>query len=181
MNPPFDLARPDPAWFIRSHGEDGSADIHGVGHATRVTIHAVELATVLGLAGWQVESARLAGLWHDIGREHDGGDYFHGARSAGKVIGLGLHRGIALPVLEVALLAVNFHNVEDRWGEDAARFATEPGAALAVFRVLKDADALDRVRFGPGHLKLHLLRFPESRCRVDRAFELVRATEEEGP
>jgi len=173
MNPPIALARPDRAWFIRSTGEDGSADIHGVGHATRVTIHAVELATVLRLPDRQVEAARLAGLWHDIGREHDGGDYFHGARSAGKVIGLGLHRGIALPVLELALLAVNFHNVEDRWGEDAARFATEPGAALAVFRVLKDADALDRVRFGRNRLDPRLLRFEASHAMVARAVELL--------
>lgn len=74
----------------------------------------------------------------------DGGDYFHGARSAGKVIGLGLHRGIAPLTLEVALLTVTLHNVEDRRGEEAARRATDPGGALAVYRVLKDADALDR-------------------------------------
>ena len=173
MNPPVALARPDPAWFIRSDGEDGSQDIHGVGHATRVTIHAVELATALGLPDWQVEAARLAGLWHDIGREHDGGDYFHGARSAGKVIGLGLHRGIALPILEVALLAVNFHNVEDRRGEDAARYATDPAAALAVFRVLKDADALDRVRFGLNRLDPKQLRFDASHDRIVRAVGLL--------
>ncbi len=174
MNPPVALARPDPAWFIRSDGEDGSQDIHGVGHATRVTIHAVELATALGLPDWQVEAARLAGLWHDIGREHDGGDYFHGARSAGKVIGLGLHRGIALPILEVALLAVNFHNVEDRRGEDAARYATDPAAALAVFRVLKDADALDRVRFGLNRIDPKQLRLEVSHGRIVRAVELLR-------
>ena len=174
MNPPFALDRPDATWFIRSTGEDGSADIHGVDHATRVTIHAVELATALRLPDWQVEAARLAGLWHDIGREHDGGDYFHGARSAGKVIGLGLHRGMALPILEVALLAVNFHNVEDRWGEEAARFATEPTAALAVFRVLKDADALDRVRFGRNRLDPKQLRLEASHDRIGRALELLR-------
>ena len=174
MNLPSALAGPDPAWFIRSNGEDGSADIHGVGHATRVTIHAVELATALRLPDWQVEAARLAGLWHDIGREHDGGDYFHGAKSAGKVVGLGLHRGVALPTLEVALLAVTFHNVEDRRGEDAARYATDPAAALAVFRVLKDADALDRVRFGLNRIDPKQLRLEVSHGRIVRAVELLR-------
>ncbi len=167
--------RPDPAWFIRPGGEDGSGHIHGTGHAARVTIHAGELATVLGLADWQVQAARLAGLWHDIGREHDGGDYFHGARSAGKVVGLGLHRGVARPVLEVALLAVTFHSAEDRRGEEASRYATNPAAALSVFRVLKDADALDRVRFGRNGLDLRLLRFKESHAMVGRAVELVRS------
>jgi HD superfamily phosphodiesterase len=167
--------RPDPAWFIRPGGEDGSEHIHGTGHATRVTMHAVELATVLGLAGWQVEAARLAGLWHDIGREHDGGDYFHGARSAGKVVGLGLHRGVDRPVLEVALLAVTYHSAEDRRGEEASRHATNPGAALSVYRVLKDADALDRVRFGRHGLDPNLLRFEESHAMIARAVELVRS------
>jgi HD superfamily phosphodiesterase len=166
---------PDPAWFVRSHGEDGSSLIHGVGHARRVTAHAFELAMALRLPAWQVEAARLAGLWHDIGREHDGGDYFHGARSAGKVIGLGLHRGVAPATLEVALLAVTFHNVPDSWGERAAGEASDRTSALAVFRVLKDADALDRVRFGPRGLDPTLLRFKESHARIERAVELVRS------
>jgi HD superfamily phosphodiesterase len=167
--------RPDPTWFIRASGEDGSADIHGTGHATRVTTHAVELATVLGLADWQVEAARLAGLWHDIGREHDGGDYFHGARSAGKIVGLGLHRGVERPVLEAALLAVTYHSAEDRRGEEASRYTKNPAAALAVYRVLKDADALDRVRFGRFGLDPNLLRFKESHAMIARAVELLRS------
>jgi HD superfamily phosphodiesterase len=171
----FRPTTPEPAWFVRSDGEDGSKYIHGLGHATRVTIHAVELATALGLGAWQVDAVRLAGLWHDIGREHDGGDYFHGARSAGKVIGLGLHRGVAPLALEVALLAVTFHNVEDRRGEEAARRATDPGGALAVYRVLKDADALDRVRFGRNHLDPKQLRLELSHARIDRAVELFKS------
>lgn len=102
----FTLPRPDPAWFVRSSGHRADGTIHGVRHARRVGVHALELAAELGATAEERE-------------------------------------------------------------------------ALRVLRILKDADALDRVRFGHGHLKLHLLRFPESRCRIDRAFELVRATEEE--
>ncbi|MBK9518151.1 MAG: hypothetical protein IPO09_12540 [Anaeromyxobacter sp.] len=167
------LTRPDPAWFIRPDGEDGSATIHGVGHVTRVTVHAVELATQLGLAGWQVEAARLAGLWHDIGREHDGGDYFHGGRSAGKAVGLGLHLGVEPRTLEVALFAVTYHAVEDHWGEEASELTSDPAATLAVYRVLKDADALDRVRFGRHRLDVRQLRHPEARVRIERAVQLV--------
>ena len=50
----------------------------------------------------------------------------------------------------------------------------DPEAALRVFRVLKDADALDRVRLGD--LDVSYLRFPESVQRVDRAWELLAAS-----
>ncbi len=79
--------------------------------------------------------------------------------------------------VESARLAVTFHNVEDRRGEDAARCTTDPAAALAVFRVLKDADALDRVRFGRNRLDLRQLRFEESHPMVAKAAELVRSGE----
>lgn len=170
---PAPITRPDPAWFRRSGGEDASTGIHGVDHVTRVTVHAVELALALGLPPWQVEAARLAALWHDIGRERDGADFHHGARSAGKVLGLGLHAGVAPPVLELALLAVTFHAGDDRWGEAEARRLPDPEAALAVFRVLKDADALDRVRFGRSGLDARLLRLEASRRRIRRAVELL--------
>jgi len=48
--------------------------------------------------------------------------------------------------------------------------------ALSVFQVLKDADALDRVRLGD--LDPSYLRFPESLERVDIAWELLAASEE---
>ena len=45
-------------------------------------------------------------------------------------------------------------------------------AVLRVFRVLKDADALDRVRLGD--LDPSYLRFEVSRESVERAWELLR-------
>ncbi len=174
------LRRPDPAWFVRPSGFQAAGTIHGIDHARRVGVHALELAAELGATDLEREALRLAALWHDIGRESDGGDYFHGARSAGKVTGLGLHRGVERPVLELALFAITYHVPPDAWGEGAARERADPGSALLVLRILKDADALDRARFGRGHIDPGLLRFPESHRRIERAFELVRITGEEG-
>ncbi len=47
---------------------------------------------------------------------------------------------------------------------------------MAGVRVLKDADALDRVRLGRYDLDVGQLRFPESVQRVDRAWELLEAS-----
>jgi hypothetical protein len=165
---------PDASWFLRPDGEDGSAGVHGIAHAWRVGVHASELAEALSLPPWEREALRLAALWHDIGRDSDGGDYFHGGKSAGKVVGLGLHRGVEPVTLEVALLAVTFHSATDRWGEEAAAKSSDPDAALRVYRLLKDADGLDRIRLGARRLDVAMLRFPESRARIERARELLR-------
>jgi len=172
------VPHPDPAWFLRSSGEEASGTIHGVAHARRVAVHALDLADALGASRVERDAVLLAALWHDIGREHDGGDYFHGARSAGKVLGLGLHRGVPPRVLELALFACTYHVPEDGWAERAARYESDPRAALRVLRILKDADALDRVRLGERSLKTDFLRLPESLGLVELAWALLRATEE---
>jgi putative nucleotidyltransferase with HDIG domain len=160
-------------WFLRPDGSDGALGIHGLGHTLRVSTHASEIADALDLAPWEREALSRAALWHDIGRTHDGADYYHGAKSAGKVVGMGLSQGMDPVVLETALFAVTHHCGSERHAERAAEWTVDPDAALRVFRVLKDADALDRVRLGD--LDVSFLRFEVSRSRVDRAWELLGA------
>lgn len=166
---------PDAAWFVRPDGKDGASGIHGVGHVWRVGVHARELAEALRLPPLEREALRLAALWHDIGRTCDGRDDLHGAKSAGKVAGLGLHRGVDARTLAVALFAVTYHSAPDRVGEDAAEGEDDPDATLRVFRVLKDADGLDRLRLGEHKLDVRQLRHAEARRRVARAWELLRS------
>jgi hypothetical protein len=181
MTPPPPLAsllsslpRPDPRWFVRPTGEDASRTIHGVPHTLRVMIHAWEIAEALRISEEERASAVLAALWHDIGRTHDGGDYYHGAKSAGKVVGLRLHAGLPAGRVEVALYAVTHHSGDEGHAVPAASWLPDPDAALRVFRILKDADGLDRVRLGEGDLDVSYLRLPGSRSRVQRAWELLR-------
>jgi hypothetical protein len=177
----------DPAWFMRPSGYDASQSIHGVGHTRRVWTHAMALAESLGLKSWQREALHYSAMWHDIGRTNDWGDYYHGAKSAGKVVAFGLHEGIEPLVYETALYAITHHCGSEPHGERAAATVSyfEPGpdlslverraderGALHVFRALKDADALDRVRLGD--LDTRHLRFPESLQRVDIAERLYR-------
>ena len=166
------LPAPDPRWFLRPDGRDGSPGIHGVGHTLRVLIHAVELGEALGIPPWETEAVRAAALWHDIGRTDDGADYYHGAKSAGKVVGLGLYRRLPPHVAQTALYAVTHHSGSEEHGLRAGQRMPEPGSALRVFRILKDADGLDRVRLGD--LDPSYLRLPPSPSRVARARELLR-------
>ena len=165
------LPRPERAWFIRPDGYDASGPIHGVGHTRRVMIHAVEIAEAVGASPWEREAVIRATLWHDIGRTDDGADYYHGAKSAGKVVGLGLHRGLPPDIVEVALYAVTHHSGREDYGVSAAEDFPVPQSALLVFQILKDADALDRVRFHD--LDVSRLRLEPSRLREPRAQELL--------
>jgi HD superfamily phosphodiesterase len=165
------LPKPDPAWFLRPDGRDGSTGLHGVGHTLRVMFHAFELGHETAQAPWEREALTLAALWHDIGRTHDGVDYYHGAKSAGKVVGLGLHRDVAPRVLETALYAVTHHSGSEEHGERAAQSLPDPDGALRIFRALKDADGLDRVRLDD--LDVEYLRLAAARERVDRAWDLL--------
>lgn len=166
------LPRPDPVWFIRPDGSDPSRRIHGVSHTRRVMIHAAEIADALEVPALEREAVLLAALWHDIGRTDDGVDYYHGAKSAGKVVGLGLHQGLPPSQVELALYAVTHHSGSEVHGELAARNLVHPAAALRVFRILKDADGLDRVRLGD--LDARFMRLPGSPEREKRAWELLR-------
>ncbi len=156
-----------------------------MGHTSRVLVHTTELADLLDLPAWERAALACAALWHDIGRTHDGVDYFHGAKSAGKVVALGLHFTTPPRVYETALYAITHHCGDEVHAERAAyqvRYCVpsdghelfelvEPESALRVFRLLKDADALDRVRLGD--LDVSYLRYDVSRLRVNRARELL--------
>lgn len=167
-----DLPRIPTAWFMRPNGIDGSRGIHGVSHTLRVWVHATAIAAELAMAEWEREAVRLAALWHDIGRTDDDADYYHGAKSAGKVVGLGLHTYTDPIVREVALFAVTHHSGSEEHAESGALWTPNADATLRVFRVLKDADALDRVRLGD--LDDSYLRTAAAQLRVDRAYELLR-------
>ncbi len=175
----------NPAWFVRPSGNDASRTIHGVGHTSRVLVHTADLADLLDLPAWEREALACAALWHDIGRTHDGVDYYHGAKSAGKAVALGLHFTVQPKVYETALYAITHHCGDEGHAERAAHQVryrvpndgqevferVDPESALRVFRLLKDADALDRVRLGD--LDISYLRYDVSRERVNRARELL--------
>lgn len=161
----------EPYWFARPDGSSGAYGLHGTGHTKRVLSHARDIAAELELADWEREAIELAACWHDIGRTHDGVDYYHGAKSAGKVVGLDLHLGIEPVILEAALFAITHHCGSESHAEQAVQWTSEPEATLRIFRVLKDADALDRVRLGG--LDTSFLRFEVSRDYVPRAWVLL--------
>ncbi len=149
-------ARPEVAerWFLHF------SRLHGVTHTQRVHIHAKRLLELLAWSRADGELVLRAALWHDIGRHGDGVEPGHGASSAARADELGLTADLAPADAAVVRFAILRHSLSDRGApglaaelaacEDGARRLAEPERALRVLWLLKDADALDRVRLGFG-------------------------------
>jgi len=123
-----------------------ASHLHTVRHTQRVHIHAQRLLRALAWPDEDAELALSAALWHDIGRTDDSWDPDHGALSARRAVALGLTGALTEAQAGVVLFAVRFHSLGDLAGEEQAPFETDPARALGILRLLKDADALDRVR-----------------------------------
>jgi len=140
------------AWFRHE------SRLHGVRHTQRVHIHAQRLAELLDWREAQTRLVLRAALLHDIGRRHDGLDPWHGAASALRAERLRLVDDLPARERRAVLFAVTCHSRSDGRAraqaakiDDDARAATagdEGLHALDILWLLKDADALDRVRLG---------------------------------
>jgi HD superfamily phosphodiesterase len=154
-------------WFRRR------SRLHGPMHTRRVHVHAQRLLQELG---WPDKDAQLvlrAALWHHIGREGDGGEPGHGRSSARRADELGLTAELTSGDAAVVRFAILRHSLRDRGSAelaeelaesgDQARRLADPERALRVLWLLKDADALDRVRLGLGErADPRQLRHPET-------------------
>ena len=151
--------------------------LHGVSHTQRVHIHARRLVRELRWPGADASVVLSAALWHDIGRVDDGRDPQHGTRSAERVVEFGLHESLLEADARLALLAVRYHCRSDRRGALRTADQDDPERALRILWLLKDADALDRVRLGDGAWEVDstTLRHDCTIEMVDFAEELLEA------
>jgi HD superfamily phosphodiesterase len=156
-------------WFTRDSW------LHGVRHAQRVHVHARRLVRALRWPEADANVALSAALWHDIGRVNDAWDSRHGALSAARVVELGLHESLAEADARLALFAVRYHCRSDGHGALRAAGQDDPERALRILWLLKDADALDRVRLGDGACEVDstALRHHFTPGMIDFAEELL--------
>ena len=141
-------------WF-RHHSR-----LHGVRHTQRVHIHVQRLTEQVGCPRADREVVLCAALWHDIGREGDGVEPSHGRAGVARADELGLTAGLSGADAAIARFAIERHSISDGGAEqraaelagadDPARRLAQPERALRILWLLKDADALDRIRLGFG-------------------------------
>lgn len=139
--------------------------IHGLRHAKRVLLLSLCLALELELTDDEIQLLALTSIYHDIGRMNDWEDPEHGKRSFQKCLDLDLDLEFMDDSEEFEILKYIIENHDE---EDNVAFSNlknykiyDTELALTLLKVLKDADALDRVR--TGDLDFNYLRFPFSK------------------
>ena len=154
--------------YFRRHSE-----LHGFGHTYRVMCHVLAIGGEMNL----IQEKRLAfcaAFVHDMSRKHDGFSLGHGPRAAKEKVSefmpMFLRNGIGEEDRETIQAAVANHSQYTEFKTDNPYFT--------VTALLKDADALDRIRMGHGNLNRKYLRFEVSRNLVDYAAELFFASHE---
>ncbi|MBP5607650.1 MAG: HD domain-containing protein [Lachnospiraceae bacterium] len=145
--------------------------IHGKTHIERVCFHALILANKLDLSAEDTKLLLTASAYHDIGRKNEFVDAEHGLRAANMVDRYVGYDGDDLKILKAAIEAHSrsdslMRDVIDKYG------VADVERALMITQVLKDADALDRVRIYD--LNKKYLRFAESLEQADFAKKLFK-------
>jgi hypothetical protein len=160
---------PSPELFLHR------STLHGQAHVSRVMVHAFRLVAA---TGFTAETARLwsAVYLHDIARRHDGIAPRHGADAWKRLAGLpdvralfarGGVRDGDYPAIQAAVVC---HSVGEPSDDDPHR---------RLVCLLKDADALDRVRLGD--LDPAYLRHSEARGMIEFAERLYELTDRSIP
>lgn len=130
--------------------------IHGLGHIYRVLL----LSLIYfynaddSLSPEDKSILIYFSLLHDIGRTHDGKDDSHGEKSVKKIEAESITiDGLDLTEdgKEIASFIIRCHSISDNEGKEQIRCEMKEeysrNRALKLYRICKDMDALDRVRF----------------------------------
>lgn len=162
-------------FLLQSDYFNHPSDLHGFKHTYRVMCHVLVIGNELHLLR-ETRLAFCAAFVHDMARNHDGFSLRHGPRAAREKVGLFTdlftRNGIAEEDIDEIKLAVANHSQYIEISKN------NPG--YKVVALLKDADALDRIRLGDGNLNTRYLRYEVSKTLIDFARKLFFASDEKG-
>ena len=137
------------------------SDMHGQLHEQRVLLLSLTIAHYLNLPNPDRHILAEAAIYHDTQRNNDGVDDRHG-QCARIYYTENWHD--PNPLTE---LLIEYHCLPDEHGyqriQETSCLKDQEEHAKLLFDIFKDADALDRVRFGPENLDVNMLRLPISK------------------
>lgn len=146
--------------------------IHGIKHTYRVMIHCLRLGKITGKV-LEAKNAFFGAYIHDMARLHDGYCTRHGADAARFKLPLYYdlfkRNGANSDDLKIIQQIVTWHSLPNEPTRDHNIWPT-----LAI---LKDADALDRIRLGEHDLNPDYLRHPETHKSIIFGEELFYKTD----
>ena len=131
------------------HFSLADSEKHTKDHCARVLLFALLIADKMALPHDRQTVLCAAAVFHDSRRKDDWLDVGHGQRAADYYLEYCRKHLISFDERTYQVMA--FHDRDDALGE-AALAKEEDGVLL--YRIFKDADALDRFRLGPGKLNV---------------------------
>lgn len=125
----------------------------------------------MGLTEREKDILCLAAVFHDSRREDEGLDKGHGLRAAEYY---GHYCTVNnLPFVPEVHLICAYHDHDDSEGiADITHLIENAEGCIRLYRVFKDADALDRFRLGPNGLDVRFLRNAQALELVETAKEI---------
>lgn len=144
------------------------SEIHTEEHCARVLLFALLIAEEMKLPQDDREALGAASVFHDSRRMEDGYDTGHGDRAAAYYREYCQKGGLAYDqrVFDV----MSYHDRDDPVGIKAMKQKKPPlKDEILLYKIFKDADALDRFRLGPNGLDPRFLRTKEAKRLVSYA------------
>ena len=139
---------------------------HGKLHEARVLMLCLLLADKLSLPSSDMTALSMAAIYHDTQRKNDGEDTEHGKYACEYYVKNERN------VDDTVKFLIEYHCRPDVDGYEEIKrnrkLSKNRSRNMLLFKVFKDADALDRVRFGIKDLDIRKLRLQES-----KSFSLV--------
>lgn len=146
---------------------DHASSLHGIMHTYRVMSHVILLGIQTGVLA-EARNAFFAAYIHDMARKHDGYCTQHGADAANlklpDYIRLFAENGASAADILTIGKAVTYHSL--------GREVSKNDPDWLTVALLKDADALDRIRLGENDLDPAYLRIPETHLMIEHARSL---------
>lgn len=144
--------------------------IHGMGHAKRVLYLALLLSYSLMLSEKEKKILAYCSAYHDVGRVGDSADFMHGIRSVTEINEKGYIDNFSTDEREIIQDVIKHHCIKDS-EFNYKKYQNSSYNVKDIFYCLKDADALDRVRFG-NDLNIKYLRLEASPILYETAKQL---------
>ena len=132
--------------------------IHGKLHSLRVLLNALILGRLKNLSQLDLHLLAMASIYHDIGRTNNEIDDLHGLRSRE------IFEHSDFGENEIIKFLIEYHCIDDEVALKALKDSNiaDKVKTKKLFSILKDVDALDRLRFGLRELDFTYLRNKES-------------------
>ena len=159
------------------HFSLSDSHIHSKAHCERVLMNALLIGhRIFGDSKEELSYLAHASIFHDSCRWDDCSDVGHGARAAEYYSSFCKENLIEFS--KEAYYCIKYHDRDDELGIKSINMHLNGKAAqtIVLYSIFKDADALDRFRFGVKGVNKRFIRNKESFEILKTAFDLVMYT-----